>query len=65
MVKEMPRLNKYLTTKKRKEARRLYKEGLTTRVIGKALGMSHTWVWEQVRDLSTVEELTQFDSAVS
>lgn len=39
---------------RQKKAFELYKQGLTTREIGKALEMSHTWVWNAVRKMSTV-----------
>ncbi|MDD5590054.1 MAG: helix-turn-helix domain containing protein [Candidatus Portnoybacteria bacterium] len=28
----------------------LYKQGLTTREVGKIMGKSHTWVWDSVRE---------------
>ena len=35
------------------KAIKLYKEGLTTREVGKAIGKSHQWVAVRVRKLST------------
>ncbi len=33
----------------------LYKTGLSTREVGKALKRSHTWVWRIVKDLAENE----------
>lgn len=39
--------------KRRAKARRMYRQGLTTREIGKIMKKSHTWVWKAVAELST------------
>jgi len=41
------KISKYQATKKeqkKKQARQLYKQGLTLRQVGKIVGMSHQWV---------------------
>ena len=38
---------------RQRKAMKLYKQGLTTREIGKALERSHTWVWNAVKKMST------------
>ncbi len=51
----MPRKNKYQTKRdqeKIKKAERLYKEGLSLREVGFAVGRSHEWVRKQVQDLT-------------
>jgi DNA invertase Pin-like site-specific DNA recombinase len=52
----MPKLSVYqheLLEKKREKARRLYKQGFTTREVGNMVGKSRTWVWEAIKKLST------------
>ena len=39
---------------RQKKAMKLYKQGLTTREVGSALGKSHTWAWNAIRKMSTV-----------
>lgn len=43
--------------KLKQKAVSLYKEGLTTREVGKAIGRSHNWVAVAVRELSTAKTL--------
>jgi len=38
----------------RAKAKKLYKQGLSTREVGKIIGRSHTWVENAVKSLSTV-----------
>ena len=40
---------------RQKKAMKLYRQGLTTREVGSALGKSHTWAWNAIRKMSTVE----------
>ena len=38
---------------RQKKAMKLYKQGLTTREVGKALNKSHTWAWNAIKKMST------------
>ena len=49
----MPKQSPFRNKEKAEKARKLYREGLTTREIGKIINMSHTWVHQQVKKLST------------
>jgi len=44
--------------KDKRDAIALYKKGLSTRKVGQAIGKSHQWVAEVVRELSTSGILT-------
>lgn len=46
---------------RKKKAMKLYKQGLTTREVGSALGKSHTWAWNAIKEMSTVGQLTRVD----
>ena len=48
-----------LKEKRDAKACQLYKQGLTTREIGKILGVSFTTVWKATRKLSTVSPINK------
>lgn len=48
MALSRPKLNKI--EKLKIQARFLYKEGLSTRIVGKIIGKSHTWVADAVKE---------------
>ena len=55
------KISPYQKARKKKleeKAITLYKTGLSTREVGKALTRSHTWVWNIVKELVAEEELS-------
>ena len=54
MTMKMSQYQKEKKDEQQEKAVELYKKGLTTREVGKALGRSHTWAWNAVRKMSTV-----------
>ena len=54
MIMKLSEYQKKKIEDQQKKAMKLYKQGLTTREVGKALGKSHTWAWNSVRKMSTV-----------
>ncbi len=53
IVMKMSQYQKQKIEEQCEKAMELYKKGLTTREVGRALGKSHTWAWNAVRRLST------------
>lgn len=51
---KMSEYQKKKIEEQQKKAMKLYKQGLTTREVGKALGKSHTWAWNSIKKMSTV-----------
>lgn len=63
----MPKLSVFAKNKVKPledQAKTLYKEGLSTRQVGKIIGRSHQWVWLRVRGLSTDEESPPIDNGL-